>query len=77
MRPMDDEAAVDPALAPLIEAGQGESEGFELSEEALVRHASHGDDEQTTRILLDADDRDEEDAETVYGEADEEHHPDA
>ena len=34
---------VDPALAPLIEAGEGESEGFELAEADLIEHAEHGD----------------------------------
>lgn len=29
---------------PLREAGQGEAEGFEIAEEDLVEHASHGDD---------------------------------
>jgi hypothetical protein len=31
------------AERPLKEAGQGEAEGFELAEEALIEHASHGD----------------------------------
>lgn len=33
----------DPAQQPLIEAGQGESEGFELAEKKLIDIASHGD----------------------------------
>jgi hypothetical protein len=33
----------DPAQQPLIESGQGESEGFELAEKKLVDIASHGD----------------------------------
>ena len=33
----------DPAQQPLIEAGQGESEGFELAEARLRDIASHGD----------------------------------
>jgi hypothetical protein len=33
----------DPAEQPLIEAGQGESEGFELAEKDLEDIASHGD----------------------------------
>jgi hypothetical protein len=33
----------DPAQQPLIEAGQGESEGFELAEQKLIDIASHGD----------------------------------
>ncbi len=33
----------DPAQQPLIEAGQGEAEGFELAEQRLIDIASHGD----------------------------------
>jgi hypothetical protein len=33
----------DPAQQPLIESGEGESEGFELAEKRLVDIASHGD----------------------------------
>ena len=40
---------VDPALAPLIEAGEGESEGFELAEADLIDHAEHGDSTRRTR----------------------------
>jgi hypothetical protein len=34
----------DPAEQPLVEAGEGESEGFELAERQLVDNASHGDE---------------------------------
>jgi hypothetical protein len=34
----------DPAQQPLIEAGQGEAEGFELAEKRLIDIASHGDE---------------------------------
>jgi hypothetical protein len=34
----------DPAQQPLIEAGQGEAEGFELAEKRLQDIASHGDE---------------------------------
>ena len=34
----------DPARQPLIESGEGESEGFELAEERLRDIASHGDE---------------------------------
>ena len=34
----------DPAEQPLIEAGEGESEGFELAEKALEENAAHGDE---------------------------------
>ena len=32
----------DPARQPLIEAGEGEAEGFELAEEQLEENATHG-----------------------------------
>lgn len=43
----DDER--DPAMRPLSEAGQGESEGFELAEEQLREHASHEDQHAARR----------------------------
>jgi hypothetical protein len=54
------------------EAGGGESEGFELAEEELIEHTSHGDGHAPVRIMRDAaaeTDADDQD----YGEADEEH----
>jgi len=54
------------------EAGGGESEGFELAEHDLIEHASHGDEHSASRILRDAS-PEEEQANAVYGEADEEH----
>jgi hypothetical protein len=57
------------------EGGGGESEGFELSEQELIENASHGDQHSPFRIMRDAG-RDEEQSDSVYGEADEEHHED-
>jgi hypothetical protein len=54
------------------EAGGGESEGFELTEQELIQHASHGDEQTLARILYDAG-PEEESAASVYSEADEEH----
>jgi hypothetical protein len=34
---------LDPAERPVREAGGGEQEGFEMAEEDLIEHASHGD----------------------------------
>ncbi len=34
---------LDPAQRPLVEAGEGVAEGFELSEEELIEAAEHGD----------------------------------
>jgi hypothetical protein len=65
------------------EAGGGESEGFELAEQELIEHASHGDQHTPTRIMLDAASEREptgpvegEADEGVYGDADEEYKPD-
>ena len=76
MRRREERRAVD-------EAGGGESEGFELAEQELIEHASHGDEHTPTRIMLDAASEREptgpvggEADEGVYGEADEEHKPD-
>ena len=68
----DDDAENDPAERPLIEAGEGESEGFELSEYELEENASHGDMHSAGRILEDADGFDEDARATDGGEADEE-----
>ena len=54
------------------EGGGGESEGFELSEQELIDHASHGDQHRPFRIMRDAG-PEEEESDSVYGEADEEH----
>ena len=51
--PENPEDPVDPAFAPLIEAGEGESEGFELAEADLIDHASHGDQHTTQPIMRD------------------------
>jgi hypothetical protein len=44
-----DEDDLDPAERPVREAGGGEQEGFEIAEDDLVEHASHGD-EHSARI---------------------------
>ena len=57
------------------EAGGGESEGFELAEQELVEHTSHGDGHSPSVIMRDAAAETEADGQD-YGEADEEHLPD-
>jgi hypothetical protein len=42
---------LDPAERAVIEAGGGESEGFELAEQALIEHASHTD-QQSAHVIL-------------------------
>ncbi len=69
----------DPAFEAVREAGGGESEGFELAEEQLIEHASHGDEHGTTKILTDAAELGDEaervpaDDAGLYGDADAEH----
>ena len=57
------------------QAGGGESEGFELAEQELIDHTSHGDEHSPARIMRDAAAETPAD-EQSYGEADEEHKPD-
>ncbi len=57
------------------EAGGGEAEGFELAEQELIEHTSHGDQHRPSRIMRDAGPS-EEPSESVYGEGDQEHTPD-
>lgn len=64
----------DPAQQPLIEAGQGESEGFELAEKRLQDIASHGDEHRfPDRDVLPPEDRET----AERGEADQVIPPDA
>jgi hypothetical protein len=64
---------LDPAERPLVEAGEGEAEGFELAEEELIEHASHGDEHSARVPYYDREDVDEDDRVGIeYGEADEE-----
>ncbi len=59
------------------EAGGGESEGFELAEEELIEHTSHGDQHSPSRIMQDAGGGDEDYGDgDLYGEADAEHKAD-
>jgi hypothetical protein len=77
--PTQYERELSEADRPVIEGGEGESEGFELSEYELEEHASHGDEHAARRIIEDAALYDEgEVAERgSYGEGDEERAPDA
>jgi len=42
---------VEPAQRAIVEGGGGESEGFELAEQELIEHASHGDQQSAHAIL--------------------------
>lgn len=54
------------------EAGGGQSEGFELAEQELIEHTSHGDEHAPAKISRDAYAEGEEELTDVeYGEPDE------
>jgi hypothetical protein len=82
---MDDFSSDDPghdleerrreARRAVEEAGGGESEGFELAEQELIEHTSHGDEHTPSRIMRDAT-GEEEPLEQIDAEADEEHKAD-
>lgn len=63
----------DEAHRPLEEAGEGEAEGFELAEQDLVEHATHGDPGVDPSTLAG---RPEERTGQEYGEADDVVKPD-
>jgi hypothetical protein len=56
--------------AAVDEAGGGESEGFELAEQDLIEHASHGDEHTPARIMRDAGPDEPEARADDYGDAD-------
>jgi hypothetical protein len=62
---------LDPERRPVIEGGGGEAEGFEESEEALIDHASHGD-QQSAHVVRHDQGKDEEPSTAEYGDADHE-----
>jgi len=66
--PTPDDPVDDPAERPLVEAGEGQAEGFELAEAELVDNAEHGDQKRFPN--RDAG-RPEEPTDTAFGEADE------
>ena len=74
--PDNPDEPVDPAIAPLIEAGEGEAEGFDLAEADLIEHAEHGDEHNTQPIWRDAAGFDEPERadldDDLYGVADDE-----
>ncbi|HWX95927.1 MAG TPA: hypothetical protein VNZ01_03660 [Solirubrobacteraceae bacterium] len=59
---------------PVEEGGGGQAEGFELSEQELIDHSSHGDEQKPSRIIRDAGAEEDEESDAVYGEPDEEHY---
>ena len=63
----------DPAQQPLIEGGEGESEGFELAEEDLEEIAEHGDEHRFPDGMAQPEEPQDPDE---YGEPDEAIPPD-
>jgi hypothetical protein len=70
--PGDAEDVPDEAHRPLVEAGEGEAEGFEEAERLLRDHATHGDQHAARRVLQDASSRSEDARVADDGEADHE-----
>jgi hypothetical protein len=64
-----EEEGLDPSQRALVESGEGVAEGFELAEEDLIEHASHGDEQSARPAYHHRDDREEE-GEEESGEAD-------
>jgi len=67
----------DEAFRPLEEAGEGESEGFELAEHDLIEEASHGKEGRSPELDAFTPELESDEADSVYGEADEVDQPDA
>jgi hypothetical protein len=60
----------DPAWQAVDEGGGGEQEGFEQAEEALIEHASHGDQESAHDVIHRAGQPEEAEQEKEFGEPD-------
>ena len=73
IRDADVEEFVLPEMAPVIEAGGGVAEGFELSEQQLIENVEDAPPDATQRVMDDAPDAEAEPDRAVYGEADHEH----
>ncbi len=71
-RDADSDDYVSPEMAPVIEAGGGVAEGFELAEEELIEHVIDAPVDATERILEDAPEVEPDPDRAVYGEADNE-----
>ena len=66
-----DEDDLDPAQRPVIEAGGGEAEGFELAEADLAAHAEHSDDARDPTVDAFSPEVESDRASAVYAESDE------
>jgi hypothetical protein len=70
--PVSTDGAPGEAERPLVEAGQGEAEGFEQAEQELIEHASHGDQHAARQAVEDAPDEPDDILAGEAGEADRE-----
>ena len=73
LRDTDSDEIVSPEMIPVIEAGGGVAEGFELSEAQLIENATDPPFDATQQVLDDAPEVEAEPDRAVYGEADHEH----
>ena len=67
----------DEAHRPAAESGEGEAEGFELAEHDLIEEASHGEEKRSPETDAFTPELDSDEADSVYGEADDVEDPDA
>jgi hypothetical protein len=68
---------VDESLRAPEESGEGEAEGFELAEEDLIEEASHGDERRSPEADAFEPELESDEADSVYGEADDVEEPDS
>jgi hypothetical protein len=61
----------DESERPLVEAGEGEAEGFELAERDLIEEATHGDERRSPEADAFTPELEADEATAVYGEPDE------
>jgi hypothetical protein len=64
---------VPPEMVPVVQAGGGVAEGFELSEQELIEHVENAPPDATRRVIRDAPGVEAEPDRGVYGEADHEY----
>jgi hypothetical protein len=62
----------DEAARAVVEGGGGEAEGFEVAEQELIEHASHGDQHAARQAIEDAPEESDDVRAAAGGEADRE-----
>jgi hypothetical protein len=71
-RPSEEADLHDGPERAVAEGGGGESEGFELAEDELIEHASHGDQHAARRAIQDAPEEQDDARAAEGGEPDQE-----